>query len=138
MGVATAPSWDGPFTRLNGGEPVLGVDAEGGDPDNKLEDLQIWRTTRGIQMLLHQEGKAEAPYVGAHAYSLDNGAPWTYAGAAYDLTVFDSDGVSTTFSRRERPQLPHGPDGAPSHLFNGVEDADGDGYTQTVAVPLGT
>lgn len=53
VGMAVAHTWDGPFERLNDGAAVLG-------PASALhsavaEDMFMWRTTRGIEMLFHQE-----------------------------------------------------------------------------------
>jgi hypothetical protein len=52
IGMATSPAWSTNFTRLNGGAAVLG-------PASPLktavdEDMTMWRTKRGIQMVLHQ------------------------------------------------------------------------------------
>lgn len=130
IGMATAPSWKGPFTRLNGGAPVMG-------PDSPMksavdEDMTLWQTERGIQMIFHQEGRDEN--VGAHAYSTDDGLSWTVAGDAYSLSVAFAKGV-TTYTRRERPQMLKNKDGLPTHMFSGVQD-NSTGFTHTIVVSL--
>lgn len=129
IGVATAPTWKGPFTRLNGGAAVLG-------PDSPLrtaadEDMTLWQSGRGIQMLLHQEGRGGR--VGAHAYSTDDGLSWTVAGDAYTLSVAAAGG-EVSYTRRERPQVLKNAAGQPTHLFSGVQDSSS--FTHTIAVPL--
>jgi hypothetical protein len=130
IGVALAPRWDGPFTRLNGGAAVLGPASPHATAVD--EDMTLWRSKRGLQMILHQEGRGGS--VGAHAFSLDQGLSWTVAGDAYSLTVAQaSDNV--TYLRRERPQMLKSlTSGVPTHMFSGVALASG--TTRTIAVPL--
>mmetsp|Transcript_556 Transcript_556/g.1641 ORF Transcript_556/g.1641 Transcript_556/m.1641 type:complete len:399 (-) Transcript_556:82-1278(-) len=129
VGMAGAPSWGAPFSRLNGGAAVLGPASPWAF--KRQEDMYMWRTSRGIEMIFHQE--QTDPRVGGHAYSLDDGRSWRVAGTAYTLAMPNPAGNATVFARRERPQLLFD-GGKPTYLFNGVVDADG--TTHTVAVPL--
>ena len=97
--------------------------------------MTIWKNSRGLQMILHQENKSD-PHAGAHAYSTDNGVSWTVSGNAYTLTVNTSKGL-LSYGRRERPQFlkPASAKGQPTHMFNGVADMH-TGFTHTIAVPL--
>lgn len=128
VGMAVSPRWDAPFTRLSGGAAVLGPASPW--QLTRDEDMFLFHSSRGIQMLLHQEQTGVE--VGAHAYSLDQGVTWRLAGPAYNTTLVGAT-TDIVYTRRERPQLLL-VNGTPSYLFNGVQDSDG--YTTTVAVPL--
>ena len=84
--------------------------------------------------------------VGCHAFSRD-GWSWTLSATpAYNYTVAFVGGGTTTFGRRERPQLVFDPDsGAPTHLINGVQlpaaqqpRGSQRDYTYSIIVPLRT
>lgn len=130
IGMALAPAWNGAFTRLNGGHAVLGPDSAAKTAVD--EDMTLWRTERGLQMILHQEGRGAS--VGTHAYSTDDGLSWEIAGDAYSLSVANADGSSTKYARRERPQMLKDSQGQPTWMFSGVQDPAG--YTHTIAVPF--
>lgn len=118
FGLATAPSWKGPYTDL-GLIPVYG------------EDAYIWRDPAGApgggwHMLF--QGGSYAPmypqYVGHWhtAYSAD-GLNWTVAAWAEAFTnnITTTSGETITFPRRERTQvLFDGVTGAPAYMYNGV------------------
>jgi hypothetical protein len=137
IGIASAPSWRGPYTAPT--KPIfMGLE----------EDPFLWRQEGSdgnftFHALFHDMGGCSA--VGCHAYSRD-GLAWTLSSTpAYNYTVSFTDGSSTTFSRRERPQLVFDPaTGAPTHLINGVqlpksEQPKGgqDDATYSIIVPLG-
>merc|ERR1719195_1962507 len=101
IGMAVASDWNQNFSRLNDGAAVLG-------PESPLktavdEDMSMWRTSRGLQMIFHQEGRGAN--VGAHAYSTDDGLSWIIAGDAYTLSVGIGHGRNVSYTRRERPQF---------------------------------
>lgn len=143
IGIATAPRWSGPYTRLNKGAAVLGPASCTTPPcvwsNTRVdEDMTLFQDARGtIQMILHQEGVGgvgvAGQVCGAHAVSIDEGKTWTVVGGAYTLSA---DGIA--YARRERPQLlkEGAEDATLTYLFNGVEDSDG--YTHTIATPLRT
>merc|ERR1711924_87808 len=72
IGMATASTWNQNFSRLNGGAAVLGPDSPSQTAVD--EDMSMWRSSRGFQMIFHQEGRGNS--VGAHAYSTDDGLSW--------------------------------------------------------------
>ena len=56
IGMALSSTWHQPFKRLNNGAAVLG-------PASPMktavdEDMTVWRSARGLHMILHQEGRA--------------------------------------------------------------------------------
>lgn len=133
IGIARADDWRGPWTLPT--EPIF----------KGLEEDPFWwwqNSTNSYHALFHDMGGCSA--VGCHAFSPD-GSKWTLSSTpAYDYAVTFTDGTTTTFSRRERPQLVFDPDtGAPTHLINGVQlpraeqpvDSQGD-YTYSIIVPL--
>lgn len=128
--VATAPSWQGPFTYRS--NTVF---------DRACEDPVVWRTPRGsFQLLCHEMGHGNNATVGRMAWS-ENGLDWTLSPTgAYTLQSEYSDGTSEYFCRRERPKLLLDESGHPTHLFTGVLttkdtcDAYG-GYVDPLACP---
>jgi hypothetical protein len=69
IGIATAPSWNGTFTRRSL-SPVF---------SNQTEDPGLFRDARGN---FHMLGHWFHNGMGGHAFSKD-GLEWTFAGAAY-------------------------------------------------------
>ena len=135
IGIARAPDWRGPWTLPT--EPIF----------KGLEEDPFWwyqPSTKSFHALFHDMGGCSN--VGCHAFSSD-GLSWTLSTTpAYDYSVSFADGATTTFSRRERPQLVFDPDtGAPTHLINGVQlpraeqpaHSQGD-LTYSIIVPLRT
>ena len=133
IGIARAPDWRGPWELPS--EPIFA---------GLQEDPFWWHqpSTDSYHALFHNMGGCSA--VGCHAFSRD-GFSWTLSPTpAYDYNVTFTDGTTTVFSRRERPQLVFDPDtGAPTHLINGVQlpraqqpaHSQGD-YTYSIIVPL--
>ena len=121
IGMASAPSWDSQFSRLNNGEAVLGTCISTPSSSNHLEDLNMLRTANGLEMFVHQEGAGVV--CGAHAFSTNEGLNWTFAGDLYNVSTSGS-----TFIRRERPQVLV-VNGLATHVFTGVTDPDGFPHT---------
>eukprot|EP00937_MAST-01D_sp_MAST-1D-sp2_P005427 g5427.t1 len=117
IGMAAAPSFRGPYTRVN--RSMLFA----------AEDAVLWREPEPAahwHMLVHAfqgVGGRAADNVGGHAWSRD-GLRWQYASeAAYTLTVAWPNGSVGALYRRERPQLLFDSRGKPVRLFNGVQPA---------------
>ena len=115
IGVATAPSFRGPFTRLNNTMQFA------------AEDAVLWREPESghYHMLVHAfqgTGGRARDNVGGHAWSRD-GASWQYSPEpAYTLAVTWDNGTTTELYRRERPQvLFERVSGTPLALFNGAQ-----------------
>ncbi|CRG88688.1 Reelin [Talaromyces islandicus] len=135
IGVASAPSFTGPYTRLPG--PVF--------PEN-TEDPHIWRDKRGNwHMLVHSleagGGFGAGPKVGRHAYAREWDGEWTFNNStlAYSTHVEFTDGSAIDFSRRERPQILFSEDGLmrPLFLSNGVQEANSS-LSYTIVQPIGS
>ena len=112
VAIATAPSWKGPFTRVD----TPGVDGPYAWP-NQTEDPGIFRDARGNFHIIGHSLKNSFP--GGHSFSRD-GLSWTFAGSAYGFDVAFTDGSKSRYGRRERPQVLV-VDGEPTVLYNGVE-----------------
>ena len=110
IGIAGAPSYRGPYTRLN--HSMLFA----------AEDAVMWREPAGagghLHMLVHAfqgvGGRAD-DNVGGHAWSR-RCALAVHDGAAYTLRVDWTNGTSTDLYRRERPQLLFSKAGKPHPL----------------------
>ena len=142
IGVARAPHWSGPYTRISHpNRPQM--------PKQAQEDPFVFLDPRGnFHMLTHAMHRGDS--VGLHAWSRD-GHNWTLAtpSSAYTKTVAWADGTNTTFAQRERPVLVFGADGRPTHLINGVRmkppqtdmmrvQSFPNAPTYTIVVPLAT
>lgn len=135
IGIARADDWRGPWTLPT--EPIFaGLE----------EDPFWWKDAAGnFHGLYHDMGGCSN--VGCHAFSRD-GWNWTLSATpAYDFSVTFTDGSTTVFSRRERPQLVFDPvTGVPTHLINGVQlpraqqpsGPNQHDYTYSIIVPLRT
>lgn len=122
ISLASAPSYEGPYTRLNGDKPIF---------ENPNEDPFLWQDKRGnFHLLLHSlepdGGFGGGPKVGRHAYSRSIEGPWTFNSRtlAYSTLVEFDDDTSIDFYRRERPQLFFSDDGEmkPLVLTTGVQE----------------
>jgi len=113
LGVASAPSWRGPFA-LSSPDPLIVVDAGGGQ-----EDPWPWVDARGHFHLLFHDRNSN---VGGHAFARAWGGPWRFLGLPpYNDTVLWANGTLDRLARRERPQLLlDAATRAPAVLFNGV------------------
>ena len=136
ISLASAPSYEGPYVRLNNHKPIF---------HNPNEDPFLWRDKRGnFHMLLHSlepdGGFGDGPKVGRHAFSRSVEGPWTFNNEtlAFSTQVAFDDGTSVDFFRRERPQLLFSADGEvrPLVLTTGVQEKGGKG-SYSVMVPIG-
>jgi hypothetical protein len=108
------------------------------------EDPFLRQDPRGyFHMLMHCTdgrigGGIGQPAVGHHAYAECWNCPWTYNSNifAYKTTVQFADRSSTTYYRRERPQLFFDPDGTPAFLVNGVQEFNV-ASSHTLITPIG-
>lgn len=104
MSITSAPFWDKEFQKPR----ALGK--HGGDPDRRWEDPTLWFDRRGNFHILYHVYCLK-PYAdkkecySGHAFSMD-GFTWTFSDVEpFGGTVNFTDGTSTTFSTRERPQV---------------------------------
>jgi len=120
IGLASAPSWKGPYTRV--------IDGSLFTVSN--EDPFVWQATDGhYHMLTHYFAGT-----GGHAWSAD-GVHWTFGGTGYNSTVVWDDHTRTALGRRERPQILLSPDGVPIFMYNGVTlKGDNDSFTIATAI----
>jgi len=127
LGIASAPNWKGPYTRLSN-NPIFECDG--------AEDPYVWQDTDSTYHILFNDKWEDSQAVGGHAYSTD-GLHWTFANTkAYTLTVKWTNGTSSTMHRRERPQVFFDSNMNPSVLFNGVQPSSSNDHTFTLAQPL--
>jgi hypothetical protein len=119
IGLLTAPSYAGPWTWLNHGDPIL-HNSDGSI--HHCEDPFLWVTERGFHLMVHnQQGSGVALY----AHSLD-ALSWTLHNEAgnpgpYSDSIAWDDGSLDSFDV-ERPQFIFSPEtGAPIFLTNGAQ-----------------
>eukprot|EP00039_Didymoeca_costata_P002227 m.58391 g.58391 ORF g.58391 m.58391 type:complete len:368 (+) comp11179_c0_seq1:465-1568(+) len=117
IGLAFAPSIDGPFTRNVSNMPAENIPGE--DPWGWVDE------DTGIIHTLTHDGNG-ATSAGGHAWTMD-GVHWTEAEMAYTGVIEWSDKPTTTLFRRERPQIllsdPSGTSiGSPRTIFTSAED----------------
>lgn len=133
IGIASAPSWKGPYTRLGGGKPIL--------PAISAEDPSLWVDSRGhFHFLMHYipDGKL----VARHAFARSYEGPWHIhkQSIPYNSTVAFDDGSVMTFEKRERPHLVWEA-GRPRWLVTGVVIPSGQhgyaGKSFTLVQPVG-
>ena len=124
IGLLTAPSYAGPWTFMNGGNPIL-FNADGSV--HKAEDPFVYASPRGLHLLVHNMEGGNGPALYAH--SADGGAHWVLHNepgnpGPYTGAVAFSDGSAGNFDV-ERPQFvfapaPPGEYSAPLYLTNGA------------------
>lgn len=142
MGIATAPSWRGPWTRRRNGTSIVPVPGWG----NGLEDMYVWRNPPasgrpGCHMVLHQE-QAGPDAIGAHMFTTDPKciSGWRLAdprpSVAYGPRFKWDNGTVSTYKSRERPQLLLDNAGAPTHLSNGIITVGWSGPSFTLVAPI--
>ena len=117
--LATAATYEGPFTVVSWGEQWQEGVATGGS-----EDPFVWRNGRGYHMIHHN-----GPH-GRHVWS-HNGLDWEgylepsdaaeTATDAYNMSISYQDGMYQLVRRRERPWLMLDQNGNPLHLVTGCE-----------------
>ena len=135
LNLAFAKHYSGPYHRLHS-HPIF---------DDYNEDPFLWRDKRGhFHMLTHSledGGGFGGPMVGRHAYARRFEGRWTFGNRtlAFNTSVQWTDGTSTDFYRRERPQLVFSDDGqmTPLYLSNGVQEVN-QSSSYTVIQPLST
>eukprot|EP01116_Phalansterium_solitarium_P003337 TRINITY_DN1415_c0_g1_i2.p1 TRINITY_DN1415_c0_g1~~TRINITY_DN1415_c0_g1_i2.p1 ORF type:complete len:450 (-),score=126.67 TRINITY_DN1415_c0_g1_i2:113-1360(-) len=110
IGLASAPTWDSDDYDLVGDLMLF---------DQQGEDAFLWHSQRGFHFVFHRFD--DDVNVGGYAVSTD-GKTWIGTPhGIYNLTVSFGDRGSTTFMRRERPEMLFNPDGSISALLTGVE-----------------
>ncbi|WP_269542231.1 glycoside hydrolase family protein [Cerasicoccus fimbriatus] len=124
LGVAHAPHWSQPFTRLSD-QPIQVV----GYPDQHIEDPYLWHTGERYEMVCKDMGGEVVgqPQAGIFMHSED-AIHWHLGEPpmSYSRTVDFDDGTQTTFPKRERPQMLI-ENGKPTHLFNAILEKDANG-----------
>jgi len=127
LGVASAPNWKGPYTRLRT-TPIFETDG--------AEDPFLWQDIDGLFHLLFNDKWEDSVGVGGHAYSHD-GINWVFSNTrAYTHTVSWSDGTSLAMARRERPQLLLDSKRNPLVLYTAVKPSSSDDHVYNVATPI--
>ncbi|OTA98790.1 hypothetical protein M426DRAFT_325691 [Hypoxylon sp. CI-4A] len=113
--------------------------------DHWTEDPFLWRDKRGNwHILCHwmidiAERGEKYPRVGGHLFSRELTGNWTFKlQAAYNTTVYFTDGGRTDYYRRERPRLYFSDDGlvTPLYLINGVQEFN-TSTSYTLIQPIG-
>jgi len=112
MGIASAPHWRGPYTRLGNG-PIL--------PKVEAEDPSMWIDKRGnFHYLMHYI--PDAKLVARHAFAKSYFGPWLIheSSIPYTTTVQFTDGGETTWEKRERPHIVFNEKRDPAWLVTGA------------------
>ena len=127
IGIATAPSWRGPYkSGSQFGGPISNYDY----PFEENEDPFLFKTKRGFVALFHANTWTDshgshipvASGAGRLAYSAD-GRDWHYSQTpCYNGTIRFTNGTTLVLARMERPVLLFDEEsGRPTHLINGVQ-----------------
>ena len=139
LGMAHAPHWTAPFTRLQDA-PLFGV----GNDDRHVEDPFLWHDGQQFNIIMKDMTGAMCGehHGGVHMTSPD-GLAWTPGASplAYSRQVRWDDGQVRTMGSFERPSLLI-QDGVPTHLFSATADGPGGfmaaGATWNMVTPLKT
>lgn len=139
-GIARAESWRGPFTLFNPNPIFKGTDFHG-------EDFFLWQDKRGaFHIIFHdkepfgdQPGGPSHKVTGGLAYSED-GFNWhPCPDMTYDGNITWQQGTGPDIFSRQRPLLffdnDQEPD-RPTHLFNGVQENNGNDYSWLMVQPF--
>jgi hypothetical protein len=137
LGIATAPTPAGPYTRVSDAA-TFHFD----DPEQHLEDPFIWYEDGMYQVIMKDMtgGVTGESHSGIHAVSED-GLHWRIAPQpkAYSRIIRWDDGTVTTQGSFERPNLLI-QDGRPTHLFAATADGPGGFWnasrTWNMVIPL--
>jgi len=113
IGISSAPSWKGPYTRLKN-TTIL--------PTAPAEDPSMWIDNRNnVHFLMHYllDGNV---LVARHAFARHYEGPWSIHSNTipYNSTVPFSDGSVVTYHKRERPHLVFDEDNIASYLITGA------------------
>ena len=122
FGVAVAPHYLGPYTRMNDGQKI---EIEGAE-DVHVEDPYVWREDGLYHMAakVMSDGLIDEDGAGFYAFSED-GVHWSVPDdpKAYSRTVKFSDGTERTQRKLERPQVLV-QNGRPTHIFFATADPE--------------
>eukprot|EP00041_Stephanoeca_diplocostata_P038457 m.1517851 g.1517851 ORF g.1517851 m.1517851 type:complete len:1260 (-) comp25219_c0_seq4:160-3939(-) len=112
IGIASAPHWRGPYTRLRS-SPVL--------PTVSAEDPSMWVDKRGhVHFLMHYI--PDQNLVARHAFARHYTGPWNLHvdSIPYNTTLEYTDGTVEQLHKRERPQLVFDDDMTPRYFVSGA------------------
>jgi hypothetical protein len=127
LGIASAPNWKGPYTRLRT-TPLFNTSG--------AEDPFLWQDVDDKYHLLFNDKWEDSVGVGGHAYSND-GINWVFSNTrAYTHLVTWTDGTALNMSRRERPQLLLDSKRTPLALYTAVKPASDDDHVYNIATPI--
>lgn len=122
LGVAYAPSIEGPYTVLNDGKPILSSEKNG-----EAEDPFFWKDEEGYHIVFKDQlgkytGEKES---GVLAHSKD-GVNWVIdkCPQAYSLMLNWDDGVTSRVGQLERPFILF-ENGEPAYMFFATSDGIG-------------
>ena len=117
IGLAVAPSPEGPYERIQDDPVLKGMD---------VEDPFAWHNGRHFEMLAKDmTGKLTGEkHAGVHLRS-DDGISWQSLGKGYSRKVLWNDGRTIELGSLERPQLLLDSDRQPQYLFAAMADGPG-------------
>ena len=124
LGVASAPSIEGPYTVLNDKKPILRLSREG----EAEEDPFLWQDSTGFHVIFkdHKGLYTGEKGGGVMAHSAD-GIHWTLDkdAKAYSRAIEWEDGSVTVQGQLERPFILFDADGRMTHIFFATMDGPG-------------
>lgn len=137
LGIAYAPSIEGPYTVLNNGQPIFQVDGQG-----EAEDPFLWKDSRGYHAIFKDHvAKFTGEKGGGVMAHSPNGIQWTIDKdpKAYSRTVEWKDGKVEMQGQLERPFLLF-ENGKATHAFfatmNGVGGFDNATQSWNMVIPI--
>lgn len=137
LGMAYAPSMEGPYTVLNNGQPIFQVDGQG-----EAEDPFLWKDSRGYHAIFKDHvAKFTGEKGGGVMAHSPNGIQWTIDKdpKAYSRTVEWEDGKVEMQGQLERPFLLF-ENGKATHAFfatmNGAGGFDNATQSWNMVIPI--
>lgn len=137
LGIAYAPSIEGPYTVLNNGQPIFQVDGQG-----EAEDPFLWKDSRGYHAIFKDHvAKFTGEKGGGVMAHSPNGIQWTIDKdpKAYSRTVEWEDGKVEMQGQLERPFLLF-ENGKATHAFfatmNGAGGFDNATQSWNMVIPI--
>lgn len=137
LGMAYAPSIEGPYTVLNNGQPIFQVDGQG-----EAEDPFLWKDSRGYHAIFKDHvAKFTGEKGGGVMAHSPNGIQWTIDKdpKAYSRTVEWEDGKVEMQGQLERPFLLF-ENGKATHAFfatmNGAGGFDNATQSWNMIIPI--
>ncbi|WP_320980418.1 glycoside hydrolase family protein [Bacteroides sp.] len=137
LGMAYAPSIEGPYTVLNNGQPIFQVDGQG-----EAEDPFLWKDSRGYHAIFKDHvAKFTGEKGGGVMAHSSNGIQWTIDKdpKAYSRTVEWEDGKVEMQGQLERPFLLF-ENGKATHAFfatmNGAGGFDNATQSWNMVIPI--